>query len=74
MRGLVVSLKNKKTVIVKVRRVFRHPVLFKIIRRDKNFSCHVEGDPKLSLGQTVEIRQTSARSAGKSWLVSKIYD
>lgn len=73
MKGIVVSLKNKKTAGVKVNRVFRHPSLFKIIHRSKNFSCQVPDDLNLSLGQAVEIRQTSPRSAGKSWLVFEIY-
>lgn len=74
MKGIVVSLKNKKTAVVRVARDLRHPRLSKIIKRHKNFACLMVGQQKLSLGQRVEIKETSPRSARKSWLIAQVYD
>lgn len=74
MRGIVVSTKNKNTAVVKVERVLRHPRLFKTITRHKKFACYLPGELNLHLGQEVEIRETSPKSATKTWLVVKVYD
>lgn len=74
MRGVVVSTKNKNTAVVKVERVLRHPRLFKTITRHKKFTCFLPAEIGLHLGQEVEIKETSPKSASKSWLVIKVYD
>lgn len=74
MRGVIVSTKNKNTAVVKVERVLRHPRLFKTITRHKKFSCFLPSELNLSLGQAVEIKETSPKSATKTWLVVKAYD
>lgn len=74
MKGVVVSLKNENTAVVKVERVLRHPRLFKIITRHKRFSCFLPDNVNVRLGQYVEIKETSPRSATRSWLVFKSYD
>lgn len=74
MRGIVVSLKSKKTVVVRVAKVSRHPQLLKIIKRHKNFSCQLPDGIKVLSGQSVEIKQAAPFSARKSWLVTQVYD
>jgi len=74
MRGVVVSLKSKNTAVVKVARVLRHPKLFKTITLHKKFACSLDGSVNVSLGHEVEIKETSPKSASKSWLVTKVYD
>jgi|GEM_PF-6363174 small subunit ribosomal protein S17 len=74
MRGIIVSTKSKNTAVVKVERVLRHPKLFKTITRHKNFTCSLPSEFNPLLGQEVEIRGTSPKSATKSWLIVKVYD
>lgn len=74
MKGIVVSLKNKKTATVKVARVLRHPRLGKIIIRHKKFSCFLPSELTVVSGQEVEIKETSPKSASKMWQVVKAYD
>lgn len=74
MIGIVVSTKNKNTVVIRVERVIRHPRLFKTIIRHKKFACLLPVEMKLSLGQKVEVREISPKSATKMWLVVKVYD
>ncbi|PCI73762.1 30S ribosomal protein S17 [Candidatus Dependentiae bacterium] len=40
--GYVVSDKMEKTIVVKVQRTFKHPLLGKIIRRSKRYKVHDE--------------------------------
>ena len=42
LQGVVVSDKNKKTVIVEVERRFTHPLLGKTVRRSKRYHAHDE--------------------------------
>ena len=40
--GYVVSDKIQKTIVVKVQRTFKHPLLGKIIRKSKKYKVHDE--------------------------------
>ncbi|MBL4588174.1 30S ribosomal protein S17 [Candidatus Babeliales bacterium] len=40
--GYVVSDKMQKTIVVKVQRTFKHPLLGKIIRKSKKYKVHDE--------------------------------
>ena len=42
LQGVVVSDKNKKTVVVNVERRFTHPVMGKTVRRSKKYHAHDE--------------------------------
>ncbi len=42
LQGTVVSNKGDKTVVVKVERRIKHPLLDKIIRRSKKYHAHDE--------------------------------
>jgi len=68
--GIVVSNKMKKTVVVEVERVFRHPLYQKVIRTVKKFKAHDElGQCKI--GERVEIVETRPLSKDKQWRVSR---
>lgn len=45
--GEVVSNKMQKTLVVAVKRSYRHPRLMKVVRTVKRYKAHYEGDEKL---------------------------
>ncbi len=66
LQGVVVSDKNKKTVVVKVERRFTHPVMKKTVRRSKKYHAHDEtGEYKM--GDIVRIRECRPLSKLKTW-------
>ena len=68
MQGVVVSDKNKKTVVVEVERRYTHPMLGKILRSYKKYHAHDEkGGHKV--GDVVQIRECRPMSKLKRWEV-----
>lgn len=67
-KGVVVSNKMEKTLVVKVERTIRHPKYGKVITRAKKYYAHHEGEPK-QIGDTVSIKETRPLSKLKRWLV-----
>lgn len=67
-KGIVVSNKMNKTVVVKVERTLIHPVYGKVIKRGKNFLAHNE-DRQLNIGDEVTIVETRPLSKLKRWRV-----
>lgn len=67
-KGIVVSNKMQKTVVVKVERTFRHPQYGKVITRSKKFYAHNESAP-LQIGDEVQIVETRPLSKLKRWRV-----
>lgn len=67
-RGVVVSDKMDKTVVVRVTRTLRHPEYEKVIERSKKYYAH---DPsgKAKVGDTVTIIETRPISKLKRWRV-----
>ena len=68
LQGVVVSDKNKKTVVVNVERRFIHPVLGKTVRRSKNYHAHDEKG-EIKAGDVVRIRECRPLSKLKTWEV-----
>lgn len=68
LQGTVVSDKNDKTVVVKVERRFKDPVLKKIVRRSKRYHAHDESNA-VAVGATVKIRECKPISKLKKWEV-----
>lgn len=66
-KGIVVSNKMQKTVVVKVERTIRHPRYEKVITRSKKYYAHDENGHKE--GDTVEIVETRPMSKLKRWRV-----
>lgn len=67
-KGIVVSNKMQKTVVVKVEKTIRHPRYEKIVKRSKKFYAHNENEP-LQVGQEVTIVETRPLSKLKRWRV-----
>ena len=68
-KGIVVSNKMQKTVVVKVERTFRHPKYGKVVTRAKKFYAHHEDAP-LNIGDEVTIVETRPLSKLKRWRVA----
>jgi len=67
-KGIVVSNKMEKTVVVKVERTMRHPQYGKVVTRAKKFYAHNESSP-LQIGDEVKIVETRPLSKLKRWRV-----
>lgn len=67
-KGIVVSNKMEKTVVVKVERTLRHPIYGKVVRRAKKYYAHNESKP-LEIGDEVQIMETRPLSKLKRWRV-----
>ena len=72
LQGVVVSDKNDKTIVVKVERRLRHPVLKKTVRLSKKYHAHDENNEAKS-GDVVRIQETRPLSKQKRWtLLEKV--
>ena len=70
LTGKIVSSKNQNTVVIKVERKFRHPVLKKVLKRSKKYHAHYEnGDYKV--GEEIKIIESKPISKLKKWKVLK---
>ena len=67
-KGVVVSDKMEKTVIVRVSRYVKHPKYGKFIESHKRYKAHVEGE-KPAVGSTVTIEETRPISRDKRFKV-----
>ena len=67
-KGVVISNKMDKTVVVKVQRTMRHPIYGKIIKRDEKLYAHNDVRP-LQIGDIVEVIETRPLSKLKRWRV-----
>ena len=67
-KGIVVSNKMDKTVVVEVNRTYRHPQYEKVITRAKKYYAHNDLKP-LNIGDEVEIVETRPLSKLKRWRV-----
>ena len=66
LKGKVVSDKNDKTIVVLVKRRFRHPFFKKIITSSKKYHAH-DNDNKFKIGDNVEIIESKPFSKKKRW-------
>ncbi|OGZ41985.1 MAG: 30S ribosomal protein S17 [Candidatus Ryanbacteria bacterium RIFCSPHIGHO2_02_FULL_45_43] len=72
LRGLVVSDKMEKTVVVKVTRLRKHPLYKKFMKRSKRYKAHDERN-EYHIGDRVIIEASKPISRDKRWkVVSKI--
>ena len=72
LQGVVVSDKNDKTIVVKVERRLRHPVLKKTVRLSKKYHAHDEKN-EAKTGDVVRIEETRPLSKLKRWtLLEKV--
>lgn len=68
LQGVIVSDAANKTVVVKVERRVKHPLLGKVIRRSKKYHAHDEAD-EFKVGDLVRIQECRPISKTKSWRV-----
>lgn len=70
-KGVVVSNKMQKTVVVKVDRTMRHPVYGKVVVRSKKYYAHHDIQD-LKIGDEVQIMETRPLSKLKRWRVVSV--
>jgi small subunit ribosomal protein S17 len=70
-RGIVVSDRMDKTVVVRVDRLTKHQMYNKVIQRAKKFKAHDEAN-QCRIGDLVEIVETRPLSKDKRWRVTEI--
>jgi small subunit ribosomal protein S17 len=69
--GRVISDKMDKTVVVEVKKAFRHPVYKKVVRKIKKYYVHDE-ENKCKVGDLVSIMETRPISKTKRWRIYRI--
>jgi small subunit ribosomal protein S17 len=72
-RGVVVSDKADKTIVVKVDVIKSHPKYKKVIRSTVKFHAHDEGNTA-GVGDTVRIVETRPLSRQKRWRLAEIVE
>ena len=72
-RGVVVSDKMDKTIVVKVDTIKAHPRYQKVVRRSAKFHAHDERN-EAKLGDVVRIVETRPLSATKHWRLVEIVE
>jgi len=70
LQGIVVSDKMKKTVVVEIKRTYRHLLYQKVVHSSKNLIAHDELG--CDVGDQVQIIETKPISKTKRWAVEKI--
>jgi small subunit ribosomal protein S17 len=68
LKGVVVSDKMDKTIVVKVTRFVEHPKYGKRIKKTKKYKAHDENNSK-KIGDKVEIEETRPISKDKKFKV-----
>ena len=72
-RGVVVSDKGDKTIVVKVDVIKSHPRYKKVVRRSVKFHAHDEQN-SAAIGDTVRIVETRPLSKTKHWRLAEVVD
>jgi len=68
LKGVVISDKMDKTIVVEVTRFVEHSKYGKRIKKSKNYKAHDETNSK-KIGDTVEIEETRPISKDKKFKV-----
>ena len=71
--GEVVSDKMNKTIVVRVKRRFRHPRFKKVVTAYSKFYAHDEKN-EAKVGDRVRIQETRPLSKTKSWRLVEIVE
>ena len=71
LKGVVVSDKSDKTIIVNVERRIMHPLYKKFITRSKRYAAH-DAENRFKTGDRVSIQECAPISKSKRYAV--IYD
>jgi small subunit ribosomal protein S17 len=71
LKGVVVSNKMDKTIVVKVTRRVKHAMYKKYMSRSERYKAHDEQND-CGIGDTVEIRECRPLSKDKRWRLAGI--
>jgi small subunit ribosomal protein S17 len=71
LRGVIVSDKMDKTVVVEVQRYFKHPKYQKFIKEKKRYKAHDE-ENTYKTGDKVTLQETKPIAKGKHFVVSGV--
>ena len=71
LKGLVVSDKMDKSIVVKIERKVKHPVYGKYLIKSTKIKAHDESND-CNIGDTVTISETRPLSKTKSWTLESI--
>ncbi len=72
-KGMVVSNRMDKSIIVKIERRFKHPMYGKFIKKAKKFIAHDENN-ECNIGDIVLIMETRPLSKNKNWRLVEIIE
>ena len=70
MTGVVTSNKMTKTVVVEIKRVFRHPLYKKVVHLSKRVKAHDEIG--CQVGDEVQMVESRPLSREKRWVVESV--
>jgi small subunit ribosomal protein S17 len=73
IKGVVISGKMDKTIVVKAERLVKHPVFHKYIRKHVKYKAHDEQN-QCKLGDTVLIIEARPLSKEKRWRMLEILE
>ena len=71
LMGTVTSDKMDKTVVVEIRRTYRHPLVGKVVHDFKRVKAHDENN-ECNIGDKVMIVESRPLSREKRWVVQSI--
>lgn len=71
LAGTVVSAAMNKTIVVRIERKFKHPVVGKIVRTFKKYSVHDE-EQTAHVGDMVEIAECRPMSRTKHMMLKSV--
>jgi small subunit ribosomal protein S17 len=73
IKGVVISNKMDKTIVVKAERLVKHPVFHKYVRKHVKYKAHDEQNQS-KLGDTVLIIESRPLSREKRWRMLEILE
>ena len=73
IKGVVVSNKMEKTIVVRAERLVKHPIFHKYLRRYVKYKAHDEGN-SCQIGDKVLIVESRPLSRDKRWRMRTILE
>lgn len=73
IKGVVVSNKMDKTIVVRAERLVKHPVFLKYMRRYVKYKAH-DANNSCQIGDKVLIEETRPLSKEKRWRMREILE
>jgi small subunit ribosomal protein S17 len=73
IKGVVISNKMDKTIVVKAERLVKHPIFHKYVRKHVKYKAHDEQNLS-KLGDTVLIIESRPLSKEKRWRMLEILE